>query len=338
MLVLGAFWAPGAAAHSASAQNPTNPLATVKWGIYRGQLDDLYPAWRRARGANKALLAKEALRPNVKWLGAWDSDRSAGSDARAIIRSSGGPRVLSEIAVFRLQPWEGRACSHAVTSADEAGYKHWINNFARGVRDAHILIVLQPDLPFARCAPNRGQASLSLVAYASRVLSALKNTTVYIDAGAGDYASVPDTVYLLSHAGIQYARGFSLNDTHADAIARELAFGAKVLRWLGARGITRRHFVVNTAQNGQPYTQWYYQHQGLQPPVCQNRQQHLCETLGIPPGTDVANRRWGLSARDRAIALKDVDGYIWVSRPWLLYGSGPFDEGKALQLARTTPF
>ena len=201
-----------------------------------------------------------------------------------------------------------------------------------------MLIVLQPDLPFALCAPGRGMESLGLVAYAARTLSTLPDTTVYIDAGAEDYASLPDTVSLLEHAGIRYARGFSLNDTHADGTGTELEFGARVARWLGADRFNRRHFVINTAQNGRPYTQYYYQHRGLQPAVCTTPQQQKCITLGIPPGTDVANPRWGLSARDRAIALSQSDGYIWVSRPWLPNGQGAFDLNLALQLARTTAF
>ncbi|MHB8659740.1 MAG: glycoside hydrolase family 6 protein [Solirubrobacteraceae bacterium] len=321
-----------------AVQTTSNPLAGVKWGIYRGPLDSLYPAYALALGSNRQLLAKEALEPSVHWLGSWVGNATAGAAARAIISASGGPRYLSQIAVFRLQPWEGGACHHVTTAADAAGYRAWIDNFAHGVGSARLLVVLQPDLPFALCAPGRGRAALSLVAYASRVLSALPHTSVYIDAGAGDYASASDTAYLLEHAGIRYARGFSLNDTHADAIGRELEFGATLLRRLGAAHITGRHFVVNTAENGQPYTQYYYQHRGRTPPVCSNRSQRLCQTLGIPPGADVSNRRWGLRAHDRSIAAQDCDGYIWVSRPWLTNGAGAFDLQLALQLARSAPF
>ena len=110
-----------------------NPLAGVEWGPYRGPLDGLYPAYQQARGESRRLLAKEALRPSVHWLGAWDSDQTAGADARAIIGDSGGPQSLSEIAVFRLQSWEGAACSHVVTASEKLSYERWIDNFAHGV-------------------------------------------------------------------------------------------------------------------------------------------------------------------------------------------------------------
>ena len=68
-----------AAAISEQARTGTtlgNPLAGVEWGIYRGPLDGLYPAYEQARGESRRLLAKEALRPSVHWLGAWDSDQN----------------------------------------------------------------------------------------------------------------------------------------------------------------------------------------------------------------------------------------------------------------------
>lgn len=48
-------------------------------------------------------------------------------------------------------------------------------------------LVLQPDLPFALCALNRGKVDLSLVRYAAQVFGARPHTSVYIDVGAGDW-------------------------------------------------------------------------------------------------------------------------------------------------------
>ena len=65
----------------------------------------------------------------------------------------------------------------------------------------------------------------------------------------------------------------------------------------------------------------------------------VCATLGIPPTWDVTNRRWGLSPGARAIAGRNVDAYLWIGRPWLDNGqSAPFDYGRTLGLAASTPF
>ncbi len=54
--------------------------------------------------------------------------------------------------------------------------------------------------------------------------------------------------------------------------------------------------------------------------------------------TNVADRRWGLTGRARAIAAKLVDAYLWLGRPWLQNQADPFDLPRALALARTSPF
>ncbi|MCW2828516.1 MAG: Glucanase, partial [Marmoricola sp.] len=58
----------------------------------------------------------------------------------------------------------------------------------------------------------------------------------------------------------------------------------------------------------------------------------------IPPTTNVASTRWGLSKLNRAKAAKYVDAYLWFGRPWLYMQADPFDKPRALQLARTTPY
>ena len=99
--------------------------------------------------------------------------------------------------------------------------------------------------------------------------------------------------------------------------------------------------MINTAQNGAAVHGYgYKRHQQLR----QRAGLHAttttrCVTLGIPPTTDVANARWGLSARrTRTDAAAHVDGYMWFGRPWLYMQADPFVKSRALALARTTPW
>ncbi|MGO9974070.1 MAG: glycoside hydrolase family 6 protein [Solirubrobacteraceae bacterium] len=317
-----------------------DPLAGLPWSIYTGTLDGVYPAYQAARGRNRQLLAKIALVSSVHWFGAWDTDGTAGTVAHSFIEQStdGNPDALTQIAVFRLDPWEQQACSALPDAAQQAGYRTWINNFAAGIGDSRVMLILQPDLPFALCAPGHSLLALQMVAYAARVFDALPYTTVYIDAGAGDWESVSQAAWLLENAGVRYARGFALNDTHSDSTGNELAYGAQVSRALGAAHIPGRHFVINTAQNGAPYLFYEYPGDRADPSPCATRQSHMCLTLGIPPTTDTADPRWGLAPNRRAIAASLADAYVWVSRPWLDYGSYPFDLPRALAIAATTPF
>jgi endoglucanase len=316
-----------------------NPLAGLPWGTYTGTGDGLYPAYQSARGRDRQLLARIALRPLAFWFGAWDRDSDAGNVARQYIANvtAGDPNKLAQLTVFRLDPWEQDACSHVPGPAAQASYRNWTDNFAAGIGRSRVAMILQPDLPFATCSPNQGVV-LGLVAYAAKRFSALPHTTVYIDAGAWQWTSPDMAASLLVRAGVRHVRGFVLNATQYGSTQDELGFGANIISALGARGVHGTHFVVNTSQNGAPFLAGQYHGNVVNPRVCANASDHICATLGIPPTWHVTDSRWHLSGHARSIAGRYADAYLWVGRPWLDNGAYPFDLGRALGLAASSPF
>jgi endoglucanase len=324
---------------NAGLSRSSNPLAGIQWGHYTGPIDSVYPAYAAAHGRDRRLLAKIALRPLAFWFGNWFADSYAKTVAEQYIASvtAGNPNVLAQVTVFRLVPWEGTACSQAPGRAAQASYEHWIDGFAAGIGSARVALVLQPDLPFALCSPDRA-VPLQLVAYAARRFSALAHTTVYIDVGAAEWASPSQAASLLAQAGVDRARGFALNATQYGSTGLELEYGASVLHALGAEGIRRKHFVVSTAQNGAPFLAGQYHGNSNFPRVCASRADRICETLGIPPTWQTAAPQWGLSANDRSIAAHDADAYLWLGRPWLGNGGTAFVLSRALGLAASSPF
>ena len=191
-------------------------------------------------------------------------------------------------------------------------------------------MILQIDLPFA--ARTGSQQPETIDAYGTKVLSANRHTTVYIDAGAYQWLSPAQQGALLIANGIRHARGFSVNDTQYGSTSQELEYGAQIVSYLDSHGVTGKHFLVNTAQNGQPYLAGQVSVPSNDTPRCASRTQTLCQRTGIPPTTDVADPRWDLSRGDMAVAKRDVDGYVWASQPWIVNG-GPFNLSFALKLA-----
>jgi endoglucanase len=337
--------APSASAGTANAGLPgvpANPLAGLRWGIFtRAREDGAYAAWQSASGENRDLLAKIALTPRVRWYGDWVSDGGAENEARRYIDNvtGGDPDVLSQMAVFRLHPWENAACARPPTATEIASYHNWIDGFARGIGSARVALILQPDLPFALCVPGGGAAkALAQVAYAAQVFSALPHTTVYIEVGSADWPTARQATSLLRSAGIQYTRGFATNATHYNSTAAEIVWGQQILNLLGRSGIRGKHFVVNTAANGHPFTYQQAPRTFRQVRTCRSMTQRRCVSLGIPPTTDVANPRWNLPRRARSIAQRSVDAYLWIGRPWLEHQSNPFNLQAALAVARWDPF
>lgn len=334
----------GPAVSRARAAETVNPLADRPWGVYKGSGDQAWLPYTKATGKKKKLLAKIALAPKSKWYGGWIPDNQIEAKIRDHIANAqaGNPETLVQMSVFRMSPWEEEACKRLPTVAEQNSYKQWIDNFARGVGEAQAAIVLQPDGPFALCAPGGSLLPSRQIAYAARTLSALPNASVYIDAGASDWlrSDPARALQILLPAGIADVRGFALNSTHYASTSNELRFGAAIVAELAKIGITDKHFVVNTAANGKPFNGYEYKGKNHydNADVCKTRSQQRCVTLGIPPTSDVANPRWGLSAEDNALAAAYADGYVWVGRPWLFMQADPFLMKRALAVARTTPY
>ena len=166
-----------------------NPLANRTWGVYKGSGDQAWTPYQRAKGQKKQLLAKIALAPKAKWYGQWIPKNQITAKVRDHITNAqaGDPEALVQMTVFRLKPWEEEACRRLPTAKEQRDYTKWIDKFAAGIGAAHVALVLQPDGPFALCAPGGSQLPSQLVGYASHVFSALPNVSVYIDAGASDW-------------------------------------------------------------------------------------------------------------------------------------------------------
>jgi endoglucanase len=320
-----------------------NPLAKHPWGVYNDPNSSDYQAYEHTSRTNRALLNKIVLRPRMRWFGAFNAYNSLYKNVRRYIRltQKGNPNALVQMVVFRMVPWESGACTGLPNAAAQTSYRKWINRFATAVGNTPAAIVLQPDLPLALCSPHHSMVPLKLVSYAAKRFSSLRNTTTYIDAGASDWETVANASWLLRNAGVRYTRGFALNATHSESTQHELLFGNQVRRALAAKGYRNKHFVINTASNGRPFSHTYYRRHyrakyGNQAPACQTLSQRRCITLGFPPTTDVANRRWGLTAAERSIAANYCDGYMWIGRAWVDHNV--FNMQRALDVARTTPW
>jgi endoglucanase len=346
LLVVTAAWVavarvPPSFAGVANAGIPgapgSNPLQGLQWGIYTGPIDGIWPAYEAASGRQQTLLARIALRPRMTWFGAWISDGGAEATAQQYIadQTGGNPDALAQIAIFRVTPWENAACSHPPSAAQQQSYRNWVDNFAAGIGSSRVALVLEPDLPFALCAPSHGKVALRLVWYSAKVFGALPHTSVYIDVGAADWPTVRQAVSLLRRSGIAYVRGFALNATHYDSNASEVRFGGQVSKALARAGVGGKHFVVNTAENGVPWKYWQYHGNHANPRVCRVKPDWPCMTLGVPPTTNVTSYLRGSARR---VAARLCDAFLWIGRPWLHNGAAPFVLPQALALARSTPY
>jgi hypothetical protein len=324
-----------------------NPLAGRPWGVYEGDGEMAWAPYARASGESRTLLGKIALAPKAKWFGGWISNAEIGEKVRGYIDASlqqaGSSDALVQMSVFRMHPWEDEACHRLPTAAEGASYRDWIDRFAGAVGDTHAAVILQPDGPFALCAPHGSHVPSDLIAYASRVLSALPHTSVYVDVGAADWpiesqGGVGAATRIAIQGGVQYARGIALNTTHYSSTADEVQRGTDVVRALADQGIADKHFVVNTSSNGKGFV--FGDYRAPDPDnarVCDSQQDPgPCVALGIPPTYDFADPRWRLPQGTVDLANRYADAFLWIGRPWLYDQNEPFVVSRALTLARVS--
>ena len=217
---------------------------------------------REPRPRARTLLGKIALAPKAKWFGGWISNADIGEKVRGYIDASlqqaGSSDALVQMSIFRMHPWEDEACRRLPTAAEGASYRDWIDRFADAVGDTHAAVILQPDGPFALCAPHGSQVPSDLIA--SCVQGALRpapHLGLHRRRGRrlADRVArrVGRAIRIAIQDGVQYARGIALNSTHYSSTVDEVQRGADVVRALADQGIDDKHFVVNTSSNGKGF-------------------------------------------------------------------------------------
>lgn len=333
---------------------PDDPLAGGPWAVYRGDWNGIYPAYRSASGDTRAQLAKIALQPRVIWFAAnWPTSQIRGAIDDLIDRQQAefGDDALIQLAIFREWPHEEAGRGRPLSGAEQADYRAWVDQAASAIGDARVALVLEPDLGLNAIPNNSWElrtadpgVRLSLVRYAAQRFSGLPRTSVYLDASDADWLSTSKIVAVLEAAGVQYARGFALGATHYSSVPDNIDYGKQILDALAADGIADKHFVIDTADNGRPFT--WTQHRAEHPGddfdnaiTCRSVSDSTCDTLGVPPTTDVTGEpALGLTAEQEDLALRHVDAYLWFGRPWLIRQATPFSLSRSLEVARSTPY
>ncbi|MCX6399880.1 MAG: glycoside hydrolase family 6 protein [Propionibacteriales bacterium] len=343
--------------------NPSNPLAdTGPWRAstittranpelinYRAETDPV----------RKAALGRIALTPRVRWFANCASCNvsTVRQSVAAYVKDAqrGNPRALVQLAIFGLWP-DGEVVrgKRPAMSWSMTRYQRWIKQIAAGIGTARVAIVLEPDLAISANHGNDGRTMpdptprtrMKMAAWAAKYLSqTLRREAIYLDAGSADWLYVDEAVRLLKASGVQYVRGFALGATHYDSVPANVAFAAKVSAALSRAGIKGKRAVLDTADNGTPFTwlQWnarwgprfhatgdlFYQFDNT--PTCRSRTETVCQTLGHRPTTRMVRRD----------ARRYVDAYLWFGRGWRWMqqgGNDPYTKGRSIRMATYSPF
>jgi endoglucanase len=234
------------------------------------------------------------------------------------------PGTIPMLATYRVV--DGHCGNWADPPADQAAYHNFIQGFAQGIGSTRAVLFLEMDsLITTPCLSAQGlNVRMNELTDAINVLTAdCPGLVIYLDAGAADALPARRTASLLVQAGVGKIQGFFLNSTHFDWTAKEITYGEQISRLTGGK-----HFVVNTAENGQG------------PLIPRNVAKNGNEVLCNPPGR-------GLGPVPTAnTGYPNVDAFAWISNPGESGGqcvpgappTGAYWLAYALMLARNANF
>lgn len=329
-------------ADASSARAAANPLAGGPWGLDLG--DDIGKDWAVQSGTTKSLLGEITGQPRVRWFTTGIPTSSVTTVIGRYIdnvQALSGQNALVQLALFRIFPRGEGERDQRMTSAEVTAYRAWMQQAVNAIGSTRTVVVLEPDLaelapPNQKGAPVVPDAARreGLVKQAAQKLSALPNTTVYLDSGDADWLPVDKATTLLVNSGIQYARGFALGATHYSSIPGNVGYARSLEAALAKRGYAGKRAVLDTADNGRGFT-WGYWHTHKSKlgsdfdnaAICATRTSTQCNTLGHVPTWNVGAYRG-----------QYIDAYLWFGRPWLVRQASPYSRSRSLQAVRTTPY
>ncbi|GAA1978508.1 hypothetical protein GCM10009798_44680 [Nocardioides panacihumi] len=338
------------------ATNPSNPLGGGTWAVNNGFWENgrgLYTDYLSSSGTDRTYLGRAALQPSALWLTGTNSFAlNKVPDYLRTVNPTNDPNKLVQVAVFGLWPRGEGARSTPLTATEQAHYRTWIQRVSAGIGGSRVLIALEPDLAIttnpARDGVHDPRVRQSLTRYAAKWFhDHNRRATVYLDAGASDWLSPDQAAALLRRSGVAYVRGFSLDITHYTRTPDNITQGAAILRALARRGVSGKHFVIDTADSGRGYTYAQWDHRFGSSTFdnsrsCPDGQATLCNALGVPPTWQVVQPAYvaalRLTAAQVRVTRRSVDAYLWLTRPWMYDQASPYQHDKALSAARSTPF
>ncbi|MCW1957674.1 MAG: glycoside hydrolase family 6 protein [Mycobacterium sp.] len=225
--------------------------------------------------------------PASYWL---DEAFPAGRASSTVSRFAGAAQAAGAMPVFTLYAIPHRDCGSYMAgghgSAD--AYRGWIDAVAAGLGSMPATIILEPDaLAMAGClSPEQQQERFALMSYAVDALTRDPAAVVYVDAGHSRWTAADVMADRLKQAGVERARGFSLNTANFYTTEEEIGYGEAISGMTGGA-----HYVIDTSRNGAgPAT-------GVALDWCN------------PPGRALG------AAPTTATAGAHADAYLWVKRP-----------------------
>ncbi|SCG58133.1 glycoside hydrolase family 6 protein [Micromonospora humi] len=290
---------------------------TVSGSLYRDPSSAVV-RWVAANpGDSRAAVIRDkiASQPQAHWYANFNPS-TIQSEVSSFVGAANAAQQIPVLSVYEIT---NRDCGGASAGGapDLNQYQTWVSNFARGLGNQTVLIILETDsLALQTCL---GSAELNArnqaISTATRTIkSGNPNAKVYLDGGHSTWNSANETANRLRNAGVQYADGFFTNVSNFNPTSSEANFGRAVISALNGMGISGKRQVIDTSRNGGASGDW-----------CAD--DNTDRRIGAYPTTNTGDA--------------NIDAYLWVKPPGeadgCRYAAGSFQPDLAFSLANGAP-
>lgn len=194
-----------------------------------------------------AALDRIASSPQPFWVGDWNRTDALAGVVDGHVDAAVAQGALPVLVAYAI-PYRDCGGHSAGGVGSAADYAAWLDQLARGIGDRSVAVVLEPDaLTSLDCLDATQRAErFAMLSDAVTRLGANPRTSVYLDAGNSSWKPVAEVSSALRSAGVDRARGFSLNVSNFVDSPTSIAYGESLSTALGGRPT----FVVDTSRNG----------------------------------------------------------------------------------------
>lgn len=230
--------------HSTGARFYNDPLAGTSFWLNPEkpivQEEELLRASHRFSDA--ARIEKIASQPQATWF----TGPVTTAYVRSITKTAQAEGKVPVYVMYDL-PWRGCDVPDGGGAPNPRGYRHLVNVVARGLKQASVVMVVEPDALSELSCLSRGQQReyYGLIKFALHRFEKDANAALYVDAGHPGY----DPVDIISHRLMKVVAGtnagFSLNVSNYVRTPLDIAYGTAISRATGGR-----HFIIDTSRNG----------------------------------------------------------------------------------------
>jgi endoglucanase len=312
---------------------------------------------RLTAGGRKALarqIRAMVETPQAVWV-TGGSGKSLTQSIKAEAKRAAGKKTLPVFVAYNI-PFRDCAQYSAGGATTAAEYRAWIDAFAAGIGTNAAVVLLEPDglgiIPWYTtingvqewCQPAEADPAtaaaerFAMLRYAVDKLTALPNTSVYLDGTHSAWLGVGDIADRLVRAGVTEADGFFLNVSNYETTERQLKFGNWIAKciYYGTEGSGRFDWCASQYYPADPNDfstwvktdAWYAENVGE---VSPDRLAHFVidtSRNGQGPWTPPAGNGWPdpqvwCNPPDRGLGVRPTtatgdplaDAFLWVKTP-----------------------